>query len=229
MNFLLSSVILFLFYFVNSNHSLWTQNIIRRKFQTANRQSLNTLLDAKSKKSSNSKRSLDFDNDDGEIISGESIVVSDGPLASDDQLDQIVENLEVIQVKSSKSKTTTSKVQNSRAKSSGTPDSNKAESSSPSVTAAWKETVESDIKSIIASKGDISILKLVIIQNRIELTVSNGAHENENMTQLSAEDLSSIHRQLYNAFELKEEELAVVTRFEVFNLILTTISNFNDA
>ena len=171
---------------------------------------ITTFLCAKIKKSSNSKRSLDIDSsDDDENISEEAVL--------DDEMIELIDQIP-LDTKSipstTKRKSTPTKPKTSR--SNGTTESGSSTaSSSPSVTPAWRETVESDIKSIIASTGTISILKLVIVQNRIELTVSNGAHENESIKQLSAEDLRSIHRQLYTAFELKEEELAVVTRFEV--------------
>jgi len=177
-----------------------------------------TSLCAKIKKSSNSKRSLhidssDDDNDNDENISEEAVL--------DDEMIELIDQIpgNLFNTKSTpstnKRKTSSSSSTKSRSKSSNDDDTAKSGNSNPLVTPVWRETVESDIKSIIASTGDISILKLVIVQNRIELTVSNGAHENENIKQLSAEDLRSIHRQLYTAFELKEEELAVVTRFEV--------------
>lgn len=179
-----------------------------------------TLLTAKFKKSSNTKRSLDFDAVDDENESDDDVESFDDDNITIEQIDQVTEKPRTTSTKPKSKTTQTTKSQASRSKTSSTNDDSKTTTSStPSITPAWRETVESDIRSIITSTGDITILKLHIVQNRIELTVSNGAHDNEAIKQLSAEDLRSIHRQLYTAFELKEEELAVVTRFEVYSYI----------
>jgi hypothetical protein len=78
----------------------------------------------------------------------------------------------------------------------------------------WKNKVE---KTIIEEVGkfNATLVKLNFIQNRIELTVTNGASYDESLVEMNAEKLSLLHRKIYEQFELQESAMDVVSRFEV--------------
>lgn len=82
------------------------------------------------------------------------------------------------------------------------------------VSAAWRGAVTRIVEDQ-AKRTNITIVKLIFIQNRIEVTLTNGAIDDGDKLDLNAEQLRQFHRDLYTQFETVETELAIVSRFEV--------------
>ena len=77
----------------------------------------------------------------------------------------------------------------------------------------WKGQVESIIRQVI-QKQDLYVQKIFWAQGRVEVVIS-GSDDPSNPIGPSVSALQQCHRSMYDEFELREEELAVVTKFEI--------------
>lgn len=77
----------------------------------------------------------------------------------------------------------------------------------------WKESVQSIIKEVIRKQG-LYVQKIVWGGSRIEVVIA-ASDDLVSPTGPSSSALQLCHRSMYDEFELREEELGVVTRFEI--------------
>jgi ribosome maturation factor RimP len=77
----------------------------------------------------------------------------------------------------------------------------------------WKESVQSIIKEVIKKQG-LYVQKIVWGGSRIEVVIA-ASDDAISPTGPSSSALQLCHRSMYDEFELREEELGVVTRFEI--------------
>ena len=85
--------------------------------------------------------------------------------------------------------------------------------STPAPSDAWREQVQAIIHSVINKQG-LYVQKIYWGGNRVEVVIS-ATEDPSNPIGPSVTALQLCHRSMYDEFELREEELAVVTRFEI--------------
>ena len=77
----------------------------------------------------------------------------------------------------------------------------------------WKGQVELIIRQVIQKQG-LYVQKIFWAQGRVEVVIS-ASDDPSNPIGPSVSALQQCHRSMYDEFELREEELAVVTKFEI--------------
>ena len=77
----------------------------------------------------------------------------------------------------------------------------------------WKEKVQKIIREVIKKQG-LYVQKIYWGGNRVEVVIS-ASDDPSNPIGPSVSALQVCHRSMYDEFELREEELAVVTKFEI--------------
>ena len=77
----------------------------------------------------------------------------------------------------------------------------------------WKEKVQKIIREVIKKQG-LYVQKIYWGGNRVEVVIS-ASDDPSNPIGPSVSALQLCHRSMYDEFELREEELAVVTKFEI--------------
>ena len=163
----------------------------------------------KGKKGSNSKRSLDIDDvaDDVTLDLANDEVFSKAFTQSLDKIKNLHVKLDEDEIQTLPKKSSIK----SFAASIG-------DASTPlPIVGTKREQIEAIIAKVVADLN-VTLIKQRFVQNRIEITVSNGAYNTEGMTELSAEGLRQVHSSLYAEFELREAELSVVTEYEVSDI-----------
>ena len=166
----------------------------------------------KGKKGSNSKRSLDIDDvaDDEALDLANDEVFSKAFTQSLDKIKNLHVKLDEDDIQTLPKKSSIKSIATSIGD---------ASSASP-IVGTKREQIEAIIAKVVTDLN-VTLIKQRFVQNRIEITVSNGAYNTEGMTELSAEGLRQVHSSLYAEFELREAELPVVTEYEVRNITFT--------
>ena len=195
-------------------------------------------LNAKIKKKTNSKRSLDIDDDDDVITETADEDFQKSLQVARNKINQLQANNNDLNKENVKIKSNNDMIFDvSTVTSLVTMDSD-----------SWKAIVLDIINDVLSNKFNISpwneqqnitlinpnttadsnitqvnksvLIKSAILSNRIEVIISNGAYNDGAIKEFDAEELRNVHKELYDAFEFYDTEhptsvLDVVNRYEV--------------